>query len=126
MKTCDIGTLVRQGYSEDPSLQRLRASSWLIYLMLAVILGSAIGMFIDLIPLTYGVTAMIIGFVAVLITTIIDRSIPPISPLTGKRMALYRNSLPAPDVMVEYIYVDHDSKRFFRQVTLQRDDGPGG
>ncbi len=78
---------------------------------------------------TLGGLNMLASLVVILVLWCFFRHSKPVSPITGKMLTPYLSTNPRPrnpydpdaSPIVEMIYVDHDSKRFFRHVFLEND-----
>lgn len=129
MKKIDPSDLLGQGYAE--------ASEWdhgfgKAYGWPSVILAVAFfaGLLVALQGrVNLGGLIMLVSFVVILVLWCLFRHSNPVSPITGKRLTQYLSTSPTPrnayasdrTPIIEMVYVDHESKKFFRHVFVEND-----
>ena len=112
-----------EGYTEDKRSRR-KFFWWYDFITVPALLGF-IGIFIcvfcDVIPLSIGSWCALAGCLAAGIGVMIHAYFStPCSARTGKPMQVYRN-LSAPEGVLELVYVDAESRSYFRLIYLQPD-----
>lgn len=129
MNKIDPSELISKGYAEAPDWDREFGKSygWPNLILLVAFLAGFILVFRGQVNL--GGLIMLVSFVIILVLWCFFRHSKPLSPITGKKLTQYLSTSPIPrdpynpeaSPIVEMIYVDHDSKRFFRHVFLEND-----
>lgn len=129
MQKIDPAELIGKGYAEARDWERDfgRAYGWPNLLLAAAFFAGlvlALRGHVDV-----GGSTMLASFILLLVLWCFFRHSRPVSPMTGKRLTPYLSASPAPRdpdqpdaaPLVEMVYVDHDSKKFFRHVFLEND-----
>ena len=78
---------------------------------------------------TLGGIVMLVSFIVLVVLWCFFRHSKPISPITGKRLTQYLSTNPTPrdpydpnrKPIVEMVYVDHESKKYFTHVFIEND-----
>ena len=127
METMDPSDLLGKGYTEEPSWERDfgKAYRWPSLVLVVGVFAGLITVFRG--PQLIGLLVFSISFVALIAVWCFVRHSKPVSPVTGKRLSRYLSVKPTPreasnpkeKPIVEGVYVDHDSKKFYRVVFLE-------
>lgn len=132
MEKIDPSDLLVDGYTEEPDWERDfgKAYGWPNLILVVVFFAGIIAALrgpprVELV----GCLACLISFIIVIVLWCFLRHSKPASPITGKRLSQYLNAKPKPRdasnplvrPIVEVVYVDHDSKKFYKVVFLEND-----
>ena len=134
MQKIDPAELVGKGYAEARDWERDfgRAYGW-PNLILAVAFFAGLVLALRGQVNTGGLIALT-SFIIMLVLWCFFRHSRPVSPITGKRLTPYLSASPTPrdpdhpdtSPIVEMIYVDHDSKKYFRHAFLENEPTGSG
>ena len=125
MKTIDINTLREQGYTNEIAwLNKMSAPYVWPNLICAILFFSAfICLFTGHLEEKVAISIIIVSFVSLVILLVFFRLSKPKSPITGKLLEQYRNINSDDELTIlEIIYVDHESKKYFSYVYIRNDD----
>jgi hypothetical protein len=122
MKIIDLSALMAQGYQEAPEWDKNFGTryGWANLVIAAVFFGALIVLAADKISVGVAGLVLLVSMVSILVLWTLFRHSLPVSPITGRRMVRYATGRPrAGGAIVEIVYVDHDSKTFFRHVFVE-------
>lgn len=129
MNKIDPSELIEKGYAEAPDWGRDfgKAYGWPNLILALAFFAGLFVVFRG--HTTLGGIIMLASLAMILVLWCLFRHSKPVSPVTGKTLAQYLSANPRPGEkddpaagpLVEMIYVDHDSKRFFRHAFLEND-----
>jgi len=132
MEKIDPSDLLGKGYTEEPDWEWDfgKAYCWPNFFLLVAFFAGCIAILrgsprVELV----GHFVFLISFVSVIVLWCFMRHSKAASPITGKKLSQYLNAKPKPreandplvKPIVEVVYVDHDSKRFYKVVFLESD-----
>ena len=129
MEKIDPSDLLGNGYTEEPGWERDfgKAYRWPSFFLIVAVFAGLITVFRG--PQLVGILAFLISFISLIVLWCFMRHSKPASPITGKVLRQYLSTKPTPrdassqtgKPIVEVVYVDHDSKKFYKVVFLEND-----
>jgi len=132
MEKIDPSDLLGNGYTEESGWERDfgKAYCWPNLFLLVALFAGLIAVLrgsprVELV----GYLVFLVSFISVIVLWCFMRHSKPASPITGKKLSQYLNAKPTPrdassltgKPIVEVVYVDHDSKKFYKVVFLEND-----
>jgi hypothetical protein len=136
MKEIDPYNLVGEGYTEarDWNNDFGKEYGWPFLVGIVGFIAGFVCLFTGTLSVNQAGLIAMISFIEIIVVWSFFRHSKPVSPITGKRLTQYLSTNPTPRdpydpdkfPIVEMVYVDHDSKKFFKHIFVETDPHGGG